>query len=323
MQVGLTFDANQTSQEVRTEVAAVVAALKATGHEPVIIGHARDLIDKLAANQRYDLVFNLCRGGLGDSIAPRDTAAPNKSTTTSMASVPAILNLYEIAYTFSDPTCLCGCTHRGHMKSMLRERGVPTSDYWMVETLDDLRRVDSAYPATASPACACPGSPSDDGQIDSAAELSKVCCRLMSESSQAVLIEPCLTGEISVVSVLGGGANAQALTPERAAESQSSTAARTALAAWRVMGGVDAGCVWLQNDSDGVPQVVRIQPLPDLHPQSPLVTSAASVGIAYADLISRILDSACQRAAIATSERLTPRPPHLVSSGQTVGSERY
>ena len=87
-------------------IEALAAAIAAAGHHVVRIGHVRQLIDKLAAGERPDLVFNICEGVAGYSRE---------------AQVPALLDAMNIAYTFSDPLVMCVCLHKGWTKSLLRE----------------------------------------------------------------------------------------------------------------------------------------------------------------------------------------------------------
>ena len=83
------------------------------GHTTDRIGHARQLVERLARGDRWDLVFNICEGlhGIGRE-----------------AQVPAILDVYDIPYTFSDPAVMAPCAAQGLTKTVVREAGVPTPD---------------------------------------------------------------------------------------------------------------------------------------------------------------------------------------------------
>src|SRR3954447_20949771 len=100
MHIGLTYDLRQeyraagftedeTAEFDRTEtVEHIEAALRELGHSTDRIGHVRQLVARLASGEQWDLVFNIAEGLTG--IARE-------------AQVPAILDAYGIAYTFSDP----------------------------------------------------------------------------------------------------------------------------------------------------------------------------------------------------------------------------
>src|SRR5690348_4772637 len=103
MRVGITYDlrAEYLSQGYGEEdtaefdsidtIDAIDEALCSLGHTTDRIGHARNLTRRLAGGERWDLVFNIAEGmhGLGRE-----------------ALVPALLDAFEIPYTFSDPLAL-------------------------------------------------------------------------------------------------------------------------------------------------------------------------------------------------------------------------
>ena len=105
MLIGLTYDLKDeylaqgfTSDEVaefdsEETIFGIEKALHELGHETVCIGHIKNLVKLLNEGERWDLVFNICEGmyGLGRE-----------------AQVPAILDAWNIPYTFSDRTgCRC------------------------------------------------------------------------------------------------------------------------------------------------------------------------------------------------------------------------
>src|SRR5688500_6939061 len=106
MRVGLTYDLRkeclaaglsdgETAEfDLPDTVADLEAAVRELGHEPDRIGHARQLIARLATGDTWDLVLNIAEGLSG--IARE-------------AQVPAILDVYGIPYTFSDPLLSALC----------------------------------------------------------------------------------------------------------------------------------------------------------------------------------------------------------------------
>ena len=83
-------------------IEAIDGALATLGHEVDRIGHARSLVERLARGDRWDLVFNICEGLRG---AARESQ------------VPAILDVYEIPYTFADPAVLAVCLDKALTKT--------------------------------------------------------------------------------------------------------------------------------------------------------------------------------------------------------------
>src|SRR5262245_2827171 len=82
------------------------------------VGNAKDLMRALSDGQRWDLVFKICEGLHGNGRE---------------ALVPAILECYEIPYTFSDPLCLSLALHKGMAKRVFCERRIATPDFAIVE----------------------------------------------------------------------------------------------------------------------------------------------------------------------------------------------
>ena len=148
MLIGLTYDLRQEylaagfSDEETGEfdrpdtVAAIEAALGTLGHETSRIGHARQLVARLAAGDRWDLVFNIAEGLAG---VARE------------AQIPAILDVYGIACTFSDPLVMALTLHKGLTKTVVAAAGIPTPAFAVVESTAAAERVELPYPLFAKP----------------------------------------------------------------------------------------------------------------------------------------------------------------------------
>ena len=148
MLIGLTYDLKNDylaagySEEDTAEfdgivtIDAIDAALAECGHETDRIGNGRQLVERLAAGNRWDLVFNIAEGLHG---------------TAREAQVPAILDLYEIPYTFSDPLVMALCLHKGLTKTAVARAGVPTTPFALVESVDDINAIDLPYPLFVKP----------------------------------------------------------------------------------------------------------------------------------------------------------------------------
>lgn len=322
MRIGLTYDLRRYVSDAATQgelhewveqdretTDALVAALVSSDHEVVMIGDAKNLIDKLAAGERPDLIFNTCEGELGAS---------------SSSQIPSILESVGIAYTFSGPLTMATCAHKGTAKSILRDAGIATADFWVVETLEDLKRVDCTFPAFARPVSRSSSEETRSAQrVADVSQLAKICCQLLGEFAEPVLVETYLPGRELTVCLLGNGPRASVIgslendqVPIREDELVVQSE-RTALAAWRRMDGCDAGLVDLRADGDGLPHVLRVRPLPALHPQhSEMAIVCLATGVGYRSLVARIVELALQRATDrqGVDRRLTPRRPHMLTS---------
>lgn len=325
MDIGITYDlrtdylAAGYGEEETAEfdqigtIEAIDGALCELGHSTVRIGHAKNLVERLASGDRWDLVFNICEGLCG--IARE-------------AQVPAILDVYAIPYTFADASTLCICLDKGLTKTVLRSHGLPTPDWHIVHTLVDLSNCNVTYPVIAKPLAEGTGKGIDAGsKISNESALRNACARLLEQYNQPVLVEQFLPGREFTVGIVGTDADAAvvgtlevilrgAAEPEvysyvnkehcetycdfplveAATDPVGAEAERIALTAWRSVGGRDAGRIDLRCDAAGNPQIMEINPLAGLHPtHSDLPILWTAIGRQYVGLINRIVESARAR----------------------------
>jgi D-alanine-D-alanine ligase len=321
MHIGITYDLRSDylaagyGEEETAEfdqlgtIEAIDEALQSLGHGTDRIGNARSLVDRLARGDRWDLVFNICEGLRG---AARESQ------------VPAILDVFEIPYTFADPAVLAVCLEKPLTKTVLRAAGLPTPDWQVVRRIADLDRLDVAFPLIAKPAAEGTGKGIDGAsKVADRAALRQTCERLLAIYEQPVLVEKFLPGREFTVGIVGTDQDAEVLgTLEiilrscaepnvysyknkeqseslvecrlvRGAEDpQVAEAERIALAAWRAVGGRDAGRLDLRCDPAGAPQLMEINPLAGLHPtHSDLPMLCTALGMEYVELIERIVES--------------------------------
>ncbi len=209
MNIGLTYDLRQDyldagySHEQTAEfdrpdtVEGIEDALRALGHGTQRIGNIKSLVRRLAAGERWDMVFNICEGmfGLGRE-----------------AQVPALLDAYEIPYTFSGPLILALALDKGLTKRVVRSFGVPTPDFAVVASPADIAAVDLPFPLFAKPLAEGTGKGIDSrSKIDSREQLASVCRGLLEKFAQPVLVETYLPGREFTVGIVGSAGEAEAI----------------------------------------------------------------------------------------------------------------
>ena len=323
IKIGLTYDLRSWylsqgySEEETAEfdrestIDGIFSALVQLGHTPVRIGALTQLVPRLAAGERWELVFNIAEGMYGFGRE---------------AQIPALLDAYHIPYTFSDPVVLGICLHKGWAKRVLRDMGLPTPDFAVVAGVEDIAAVDLPYPLFAKPVAEGTGKGvTSASKLASRSELEARCRELLAGFRQPVLVERFLPGREYTVGIIGTGSEARAvgtldvlLRKEAEAEvysyankenseelvdyrlardAQALRAEQTALEAWRGLGCRDAGRVDLRDDERGVPNVMELNPLAGLHPEhSDLPILCGLAGVSYRELIRRIVESALRRA---------------------------
>lgn len=330
MHIGLTYDLRseylaagygeeETAEFDREEtIDSIAGALERLGHKVDRIGHAKQLTARLVAGDRWDLVFNICEGlrGLGRE-----------------AQVPAILELYEIPYTFSDALVMAVSLHKGMTKAVLGDAGVATPRYRTISKRDEADGTatdgqDFAFPVFAKPVAEGTGKGvTPASKVKALDELWPTCERLIAQFKQPVLVEEFLPGREFTVGLVGTGDETQVIgtleivlldsaepevysyiNKEKCEElveyrpvdakhdPEVAEAERIALAAWKALGCRDAGRADLRSDPRGKPQFIEVNPLAGLHPQhSDLPMICTAVGMPYDELLRRIVDSAAKR----------------------------
>lgn len=335
MNIGITYDLRREylaagySQEETAEfdgvdtIDAIEATLQRLGYVTERIGQVRRLVGRLAQGARWDAVFNIAEGlhGFGRE-----------------AQVPALLEACGIAYTFSEPLVLTMALHKGMTKHIVRDLGVPTPDFAVVETAAEVEAIPLPLPLFAKPVAE--GSSKGISRasiIRTRAALHTVCADLLRRFRQPVLVETFVPGRELTVGIVGTGSQARALgvmevvllaDAEPGVYSYANKAlyetrvryrlvggelAReamdVALRVWRGLGCRDGGRVDLRCDSRGEPLFLEVNPLPGLHPQhSDLPIMCRLLGIRYADLLGMLMTSALRRLGLA-DHPILPLPP--------------
>jgi D-alanine-D-alanine ligase len=323
MRIGLTYDLRQeylaagygeieTAEFDRPEtIDAIASALGRLGHEICRIGHARALMARLLAGEGWDLVFNICEGmdGFG-----RESL------------VPAILDVWRIPCTFSDPLVCAVTLHKATAKRVVRDHGLPTPAFALVEREDDVARVDLPLPLFVKPVAEGTSKGITVASvIRSRSRLRRACLELLEAYSQPVLVETFLPGREFTAGIVGTGGDARVvgtmevlLQPGADAnvysyrnkehceelvryvllreEGLREAVESLALDCWRALGCRDGGRIVVRCVADARAQFLVAFPLAGMHPQhSDLPIICSLCGIPNDDLMRWIVESAAAR----------------------------
>ncbi len=307
----LGFDEERIAEFDREDtIDGIAGALESLGHEVVRIGRAPALVSRLAAGERWDLVFNIAEGLEG---AARESQ------------VPAILDVYEIPYTFADPLALAICLDKRLAKHVVAAGGVPTAAFGLVARMEDLARIDLPCPLFVKPVAeGTSRGVSARSLIKERSGLAPVVQDLLATYRQPVLVERYLPGREFTVGIVGTGdraevvgvlevsltgkAEAEGYTYENkqsfegrveyklARDAEAMEAADVALRSYRLLDCRDGGRVDVRSDDRGQPSFIEANPLAGLNPTiSDLSILARLAGMEYPELIRRIVESAARR----------------------------
>lgn len=298
------FDSDET-------ILAIDATIRRLGYNTDRIGHIKTLCCRLAKGDRWDLVFNIAEGVHGRSRE---------------AQVPALLEAYDIPYTFSDPLVCAATLDKAVAKRLLRDAGLHTAGFCVITRPEDIPPTSLGYPLFAKPIAEGTGKGiTHRSRIDSPAALEKTCRQLLEKYRQPVLVEEYLPGREFTVGILGTDTRARVLgTMEVVMRPHARTeiysyemkekcedfvdylrpektplcldVERLALESYRILECRDAGRVDVRLDKEGTPAFLEINPLAGLHPHhSDLPMIATQEGMAYDELIRSIIISALER----------------------------
>jgi len=325
LKIGLTYDLRddylkegfgleETAEfDLPDTIEAIEKVILDSGFQADRIGNIKALTRRLAEGNRWDLVFNIAEGMYGFGRE---------------AQVPALLDAYNIPYTFSDSLGNALTLHKGFTKHILRDSGIPTPDFFIVHDMNDIDHINLPFPLFAKPVAEGTGKGiSSLSKINSRKSLKKVCSQLLKTFQQPVLVEGYLPGREFTVGILGTGQDARALgvlevllkpNAEKNAYSyenkehydelveyllvnddEAQKAIEISLMAWRALDLRDAGRIDLRSDIRGMPHFMEVNALAGLNPvRSDLPILCSKIGMSYRTLISSIIQSALKRAKI-------------------------
>ena len=321
--IGLTYDLRddylkegygleETAEfDLSDTIEAIEKVIIDNGFQADRIGNIKVLTRRLAKGNRWDLVFNIAEGVHGYGRE---------------AQVPAILEAFDIPYTFSDPLGNAVTLHKGMTKQILRDLGIPTPDFAIVKCNEDIETVNLSFPLFAKPVAEGTGKGITAlSKITNRKNLQKICKELLKTFRQPVLVEAYLPGREFTVGILGTGKDARALgtlevilkpNAEKNAYSyenkehydklvdyalvndeEAQQAMEISLMAWRGLDLKDAGRIDLRSNIHGVPHFMEVNSLAGLNPiRSDLPILCSKIGMSYHKLISAIIKSALKRA---------------------------
>jgi len=323
LSIGLCYDSKEeylAAGHSKLEVAefddeGVIAGLEENltglGHRVERVGRGRALAARFLAGKRWDLVFNVAEGLRGRARESQ---------------VPALCELFDQPYTFSDPVT-CGLTlDKSLAKRIVRDAGLPTPGFIVVRSLTDIEFGLNGSPMFVKPLAE--GSSKGVGAysiVNNRKQLLKTCTRLLPDFPDGLLVEELLPGREVTVGIVGNAPRARVVAvmevvwTERSEvdaytqlnkdeyldrmeyrlvvdEPLADEAARLAMDVVEVLGCRDAARVDLRCDAAGRLQFLEVNPLPGLHPvRSDLPIMARLAGISYDEILGGIVDAAKQR----------------------------
>jgi D-alanine-D-alanine ligase len=320
MKIGLTYDLrswylergytmDETAEFDKEEtVVALENELTRLGYETVRIGNIFELVEKLAAGERWGMVFNIAEGLYGDG---RESV------------VPALLDQYRIPYVFSGPVVMGVSLNKYLTRLVVAAAGVPVCPGIIANSVNDLGDLSALeFPLFVKPVAEGTGKGiTTRSLVRDRESLVTLVHELLTTYNQPVLIEEYLPGREFTVGITGNGAEAKVTGGMEVIcrdnlpysvevkenyenyvkykvydEDLRSECDAVALGAWRALGAVDAGRVDMKADRNGRMCFIEANPLAGLNPvHSDLPMLSRLNGMAFSTLMEMIMDSAKKR----------------------------
>jgi D-alanine-D-alanine ligase len=309
------FTAEQVVEfDTQATIDEIAGGLESLGHAVERIGHGRKLAQRLAAGHRFDLVFSIAEGLRGRNRE---------------AQVPALCELFDQPYVFSDALTMAVALDKGVAKRLVRDAGVPTAPFLIVETGQEDLSGWRHFPAFVKPIAEGTGKGCElASKVDGPSALRNAARALVHRFAQPALVEAFLPGREFTVGILGNGEAARVIgvmeislkadadqdiysmrnkeecerlvTYTKADDAEAWRAAERALQAYRALGCLDTCRLDFRSDAAGQPVFIEANPIAGLHPtHSDLPMLAAMHGMAYAELLDGIVSAAASRYGLA------------------------
>jgi D-alanine-D-alanine ligase len=295
------FDSQET-------VDSIAQALRDNGFALEKIGNIKALVSALAEGRRWEIIFNICEGvkGIGRE-----------------AQVPALLEAYDIPYTFSSSDVMVLTMNKALAKYVVHEHGIPTPAFSTAHKIEDLENINLTFPLFVKPlAEGTSKGVSEKSRVSSKKELLIACSSIWETHDQTALIESFLPGREFTVGLIGTGKYARVvglleIILKDGAEkwcysyrnkvacleefikpigSEVEKICNLALDSWVALGCRDAGRIDVRLDACGIANFIEVNPLAGLRPgYSEFPILASKSGINYTELIGLIMEEALRR----------------------------
>lgn len=293
-----------------SSLTAITASLKKMGHRVDHVGHAIALTERLVNGGTWDLVLSMAEGLSGRNRE---------------AQAPAILELFDQPYVFSDALTMAVALDKDVAKRLIRDAGIPTAPFMLIQSKEDDLRSWSRFPAFVKPSAEGTSKGCDVGsKVDNLDDLASVTEELLGHFRQPVLVEEYLPGREFTVGILGNGRDAKVIgvaevtmnkqadqgvftlrnkeqqdtlcSFARVEDDDASEMASLALAAYHSLGCRDLARIDFRLDKDGNPFFLEANPIVGLHPtNSDLPVLAELHGMPYDSLMANIINAAASR----------------------------
>ena len=324
--IGLTYDLKsdwQGSQDEPIDASAELdghktieclkSAFESAGHKVVLIGGARQLINRLDSNDlKVDMVFNISEGFKGRNRESQ---------------VPAILDLYNIPFAGADALTLGVTLDKVVAKKCFIADGIPTARYFKARSTDNLFDLNTiGFPLFVKTLHEGTSKGiTQSSRVENFQQLKEQVDHICNNYNQPALVEEFIKGTEFTVAVIGNNPPmampvvqyaiagktslgnefysyrhvaeklVEHICPAPIGTTMSARLQELAVRAYQSVDCRDFGRVDFRVDEAGNPYILEINPLPNLSPDDVFVLFGKVKGMSYNQIINQIMDEALAR----------------------------
>ena len=324
--VGITYDLKsdwQGGQDDPIDAAAELdghktieclkTALGSAGHKIVLIGGARQLIDRMTSHDlKVDIVFNISEGFKGRNRESQ---------------VPALLDLYNIPFVGADALTLGVTLDKVIAKKCFIAEGIPTARYFKATLEDNLVTLNTiGFPLFVKTLHEGTSKGiTQNSRVENFEQLKSQVEHINRNYKQPALVEGFIKGTEFTVAVIGNDPPmampvvqyaiagkttlgnefysyrhvaeklVEHICPAPIDDKLAKRLQELAVRAYRSVDCRDFGRVDFRVDEAGNPFVLEINPLPNLSPDDVFVLFGKVTGETYNQIINKIMDEALER----------------------------
>ncbi len=333
MRVGLSYDLKEAvalenaapddaleEYDSPTTIEYIQRALEGEGHSVIKLGGGDEFLRNVL-REKVDIVFNIAEGR--GNYRSRE------------AQVPSILEMLDIPYVGSDPECLAVSLDKPLTKKLVKLAGIPTPEWRMIISQRALLETSwSGFPFPAIVKPAYEGSSKGihpNSLVDSPQEAIRTVGEMLELYRQPVMLEQFIEGDEITVGILGNSppkvlgmmrilprkySNRFVYTvevkrdwknmvdyecPACLKERTSEMVTAYSLKIFETLGCRDFSRIDFRVNTDGIPYMLEINPLPGLGDYSDLVIMAIKLGWKHKALIASIFNAALERYPLCVS----------------------
>ena len=288
-------------------------ALESAGHKVLLIGGARQLIDRVTSGKlKVDIVLNISEGFKGRNRESQ---------------VPAILDLYNIPFVGADALTLGVTLDKVVAKKCFIADGIPTARYFKATLEDNLFELNTiGFPLFVKTLHEGTSKGiTQASRVENFQQLKAQVERICQDYKQPALVEEFIKGTEYTVGIIGNNPpvampvvqyaiagktalgnkfysynhvverSVEYICPAPIDEGFAIRLQDLAVRAYKSVDCRDFGRVDFRVDEAGNPYVLEINPLPNLSPDDVFVLFAKVKGMTYNQIINKIMDEALAR----------------------------